>query len=1071
MCAARFEPVRPHGAGRAGWCLAAAVAAALWQAPAARCDDGAGEPESYVAANGFLNRGLYDLAVEEYRKFLAGSPGDARAGTARYGLGVALYRLKRFRDAAQELERVAVDKRFAFGAETLTVLGECRLEAREFEGAAEAFRRAATEFRDHDLSDSAAAGWTEALYRCGKHDEALVRARELAARRPDSPARARSEYFAALSELARGDSAGAARRLSEYVKQRGDGPYVGHARLLLAQALAAEGKLDEAALEYERAAADPDGPYRGHVLYGLASIRARQGDYAGAGELLDRALADSPTGGGAGAGEAGEDRGPLLRRAHLLRARCRLEAGDTDSAAAELEPLRGDGDADLASEAAYWLARCRLRGDRPSEAVGILDDALSRRPDNRLRAEMMYDRAVGLVRCGEVRRAADGLGEFLQAYPKHDLTPDALHLLACALHQLKDYDGAAARCREFLKRFGGHALACEVEFLAAEGEYLAGRLEGAVDGYRAVLERAQRGVEADKARYRLGLALHRLGRTEEAYAYLSATPAAAEFGAAALVLGDIHFQRGEWEEAERRLGEYLASNREAGGADDALLKLGLARQRRGRFAEGLKAFDELLARFPASPHRNQAVFERGQALLALKRDDEAVEAFRQAADGDDARFKAYALSHLGAIAYGRGEYEKASGLFARVGDESAGREAAPDAGFQQGMALMAAGRLEQAEAALREFVAAHPKHERAAEAAAQRGICLSRLDRHDEAVRVLEKVEREAGERLDTRLKGAVGYERAWCLRRLGKDDQAAPILRALVTEGGGAPDPYAALELADIELRAKRPAAAAELLRGVRERIAAGGAKAADDLVESVTYRLAAAEYEQEHFAPAAALFEEVAARFPEGALSASAALLAGECHARGGRPERAVDWLARAAARPPDDAGRATALLRLGESHAALQQWSRSEKAFGDFLASYPGHDAWYQARFGVGWARENQGRHEEAIEAYRGVVERHKGATAARAQFQIGECLMAREKLDEAVRELLKVDILYDYPEWSAAANYEAGRCFEKLGKTVEARRQFAVVTEKHKESRWAELAARRMAELPADPRRGG
>ena len=85
---------------------------------------------------------------------------------------------------------------------------------------------------------------------------------------------------------------------------------------------------------------------------------------------------------------------------------------------------------------------------------------------------------------------------------------------------------------------------------------------------------------------------------------------------------------------------------------------------------------------------------------------------------------------------------------------------------------------------------------------------------------------------------------------------------------------------------------------------------------------------------------------------------------------------------------------------------------------------------------------------------------------ATVQIGECLFARKQYEDAARELLKVDILYAYPEWSAAALYEAGRCFEALGKTVEARTQFKAVVDKHKQTRWGELAGKRLAALSAN-----
>jgi TolA-binding protein len=96
---------------------------------------------------------------------------------------------------------------------------------------------------------------------------------------------------------------------------------------------------------------------------------------------------------------------------------------------------------------------------------------------------------------------------------------------------------------------------------------------------------------------------------------------------------------------------------------------------------------------------------------------------------------------------------------------------------------------------------------------------------------------------------------------------------------------------------------------------------------------------------------------------------------------------------------------------------------------------------------------------------VTAAHQGPTAARAQFQIGECLFAQGKHEDAVGELLKVDILYAYPEWSAAALYEAGRCFEAMGKPAEARAQFESVRDKHGGTRWAKLAEGRLSALSA------
>src|SRR5690606_28356348 len=71
---------------------------------------------SFITANGFLNRGLYELAADEYQKYLRSNPEGQHARTARYGLSVALYRLGRHADALESLEAIDTDG-FDFSAE------------------------------------------------------------------------------------------------------------------------------------------------------------------------------------------------------------------------------------------------------------------------------------------------------------------------------------------------------------------------------------------------------------------------------------------------------------------------------------------------------------------------------------------------------------------------------------------------------------------------------------------------------------------------------------------------------------------------------------------------------------------------------------------------------------------------------------------------------------------------------------------------------------------------------------------------------------------------------------------
>ena len=74
---------------------------------------------SYLSGNGLLNRGMYELAISEYREFLTEHPEHEKASVARYGLAVALFKLKDYDGAGSELTRLRTLEKFQYEAEVL----------------------------------------------------------------------------------------------------------------------------------------------------------------------------------------------------------------------------------------------------------------------------------------------------------------------------------------------------------------------------------------------------------------------------------------------------------------------------------------------------------------------------------------------------------------------------------------------------------------------------------------------------------------------------------------------------------------------------------------------------------------------------------------------------------------------------------------------------------------------------------------------------------------------------------------------------------------------------------------
>ncbi len=1055
MCAIRF-------ALRAA-CLAILALSVTTQAGTPEEQAGSKEAarRSLQSGNGFLNRGLHDLAIEEYRRFLDAFPDDKQSPTARYGLSVAAFRLERYAEAAVQLERLVRQPRFEFAAEVGTILGRCRASLGEHAKAAAAFERVVKKYSEHALADDAAAGLVEALYRAGRYKDAARRSRLVGEHWPESPLRSRIDYYGGLAEMAGGNYQAAADRLLKLADGAADDEYAQRSQLLAGQCLHQLNRPADAARYYRRVIARGDATDTPQALLGLATIIHNSGDGAEAAKLMDRLL-----------GEFAD--ADVAHSARLLRARIYWDAGQNAEAMTLLDRVAQESLA-LADQAAYWQAKCRLRERDFVEAADRLDRAIAKYPDSILAAEMHYDRGVALVRGETLEAAVSALKDYLDRFTNHALADDAQHLLAATLHRLGDFGQSLDACSEYLGRFpkGGHVAA--VRFLAAENDFLRNRLEDAIKSYQRYLKKHSESEQAGKARYRMGIAMYRLGRTEGAAKQLAT---AAEvlgdkpaYASMYFALGDISFQKADWEESETYLRRFvnIAPNGdslkdESPADDDAWLMIGISRMRQSRHKEAIEAFDVIINRFENSEHRLQAMFERGQCLSALNRFAEAKKSFNLVlTQSPGSLFEPHVRNHLGTIALREKQFDVAAGHFDQMAMAMTGKsKEAGDALLFQGQALLSANRFAEAEKVFDNHIDRYGKSARANEARAQRIVALARQDRHEDVLAAVKKLEKRGFDELDDALAAAVLYEKAWCARKLGKTKTAQRSYREILDRHGREQvSVYASADLAGMEMEARRFEAAYGLL----QRLMSNTTGVPEGIREQAMYRLGVCLFELKRFDESAVRLEEFLNAFPASTLAASAGYFCGESLYKTNATQRARVHFQRVTERYAADPACPAALLRLGECQASAQEWAKSEETFTRYLDHFADRDLWFQAQFGLGWARENQRRYDDAIKAYKPVVERHQGPTAARAQFQIGECLFARKQYKDAVRELIGVDIHYGYPEWSAAALFEAGRCFEELGQPVEARRQFQEVASRFSESKWAKLAGKRLEVVSA------
>ena len=721
---------------------------------------------SFHSANGLLNRGMYELAAQEYRTFLAANAGHEKAPIARYGLGVSLYRLKQFDPAIVEFEQLRSVKDFTYTAEVLLLLGQSYLETQKRNEATAAFEALLSAQPQHQAADDAAALIVETLYRDKQYDKVRAACERLQQNYADSPLRDRAEYFHGLARLELKDDKGAAEAFDALLKRSPQSEFAPQATMLLAQSSHRAGDLPAAVATYRKVLEGGKEELKADAMFGLAAALQQQGKADEALGAFDQYLGAFPQ--HASVAEA------RFQRGRLLFDRKEFEAAQQafDQAASAKPDQPGFARFD---EAAYWAAKCELRRDRFTEAAARLEKAITTYPDSKLQPEMLYDRAVALVQSNQKEAAAAPLRDLADRFPQHALAADGLYLQTVLAHEQQRYDNSHAMCQTFLSKYPTHPMAASVTFLAAENLFLAGKQAEAAPAFTAFLSQYPDHAQAKQAQFRLGAALHREGKLDTARAALESVAAgrttAEMFRPALLLLGDIAFQQDRFADAVTLLGDYLSFGTTQPGADDALLKLGLSHVRLDQSEPAIAAFTTLVEAYPKSPAAVQAMFERGQLRLAgsdldgAQRDLEAVLAAGEAGS----KFAAYAMNHLGAIAMRRNDSVKAAEWFAKAAQASPQDALAPDAIFQQGQALMTAKDYEQAQQVFGNLLQQHADSPRIPQAAAQRAFALARLNKHAEALAAIDLVEKNFAAKLDESINARLSYEKGLVPARDGQ--------------------------------------------------------------------------------------------------------------------------------------------------------------------------------------------------------------------------------------------------------------------------------------------------------------
>ncbi|MBN1590953.1 MAG: tetratricopeptide repeat protein, partial [Pirellulales bacterium] len=167
---------------------------------------------------------------------------------------------------------------------------------------------------------------------------------------------------------------------------------------------------------------------------------------------------------------------------------------------------------------------------------------------------------------------------------------------------------------------------------------------------------------------------------------------------------------------------------------------------------------------------------------------------------------------------------------------------------------------------------------------------------------------------------------------------------------------------------------------------------------------------------------------------------------------------------AHEPDETWLAMVPLRRAQIFAMRKQWTEAFDQASTIERDYPGFDRQYEVDYLLGRCLAARAQFDQARQAYRRAIDSPHGAkteTAAMAQWMIGETYFHQKHYEAALREYLRVEILYDFPRWQAAALLQAGKCHERLSRNDEAARLYRSLVKTYPDSPLVEKAKKRLA----------
>jgi TolA-binding protein len=608
-----------------------------WQETVKTCEDAKGrwpgkKTDSFLfwRAEALTKGGEFDRAAEQYSELLSGFTKSTHRVGAQYGLAFSQFKLGRFKEASESVERLLkLPPKGDLISEAELLQGQIQLALENYDRAEAAFAAMAEKYAGTRTMYRAQA-WRAETASCNKKWDDAVRFYSVVTDQYKAePNKLVDDQMAAEAWFGAGwawyrqekylESAEAfaqVLRLAQTEQLKRD------ALLKLGEAFVRGGKITDGVARLKSFVQDrPKDPMSPEVQMAIANLYFQQGDHGSALPEYAALVAKFPD-------------SPLVARANFHAGWCAWKLNRLAEAAKYFQrvfDLTQETDAVQAAEALFKVGDAHFALGAFAEAIKSYQRLIASYPQTPFLDRAMFQLAQSYQRTRNGEAAIHALTSLIEQFPDSRYAAEAQFQIGLINVGSGFEEQARAAFQKVITRSPDSEWAGKAALAIGESFYREAKYDEAIAAFEKLIERAPKSDVGQRAFYNRGWCFYSKGEPERALAefgeFIKRFPQSPMAPEVQFWIADYWTKQKDHLKAQEQFQLLVKDYPTSKMADTAQFMAGRAAYARQDYKAAVDLFESLIRNFPESSWRCDARFAQGDALTEMGQFDNAVIVF------------------------------------------------------------------------------------------------------------------------------------------------------------------------------------------------------------------------------------------------------------------------------------------------------------------------------------------------------------------------------------------------------------------------------------------------------------